>query len=206
MNIAFHSFFAIPAKLKISGGAVVGDPPTQIFVSSADYTLENSLYAGAVLTSHADNNIIPFFTDYPFVTMMDRPSDTEPANAIGVKESFFIKYILKPQPLSTGKYLVTFKPGTNFKVLYYQNKEGVFLIRFFAAFRCVNLSSLTWAKTFPVLNYLQALQLAAKLLSGAFQAQILKRIQTLYFPSWYVFNSSFCTKLLSYVYLKCCSG
>ena len=130
MNIAFHSFFAIPAKLKISGGAVVGDPPTQIFVSSADYTLENSLYSGAVLTSHADNNIIPFFTDYPFVTMMDRPSDTEPANAIGVKESFFIKYILKPQPLSTGKYLVTFKPGTNFKVLYYQNKEGVFLIRF----------------------------------------------------------------------------
>ena len=132
MNIAFHSFFAISAKLKISGGAVVGDPPTQIFVSSADYTLENSLYAGAVLTSHADNNIIPFFTDYPFVTMMDRPSDTEPANAIGVKESFFIKYILKPQPLSTGKYLVTFKPGTNFKVLYFQNKalEGVFLIRF----------------------------------------------------------------------------
>ena len=67
--------------------------------------------------------------------MMDRPSDTEPANAIGVKESFFIKYILKPQPLSTGKYLVTFKPGANFKVLlYFQSKvleRRVFLIHFF---------------------------------------------------------------------------
>ena len=146
------------------------------------------------MTSHADGNIIPFFTDYPFVTMMDRPSDTEPANAIGVKESFFIKYILKPQPLSTGKYLVTFKPGANFKVmLYFQSKvleRRVFLIHFFSAFRCVNLSSLMWAKTFPVLNYLQALLLAAKLLSGAFQAQILKRIQTLYFPSWYVIQHS----------------
>ena len=103
-------------KLKISGGAVVGDPPTQVFVSSADYTLENKLYTGSVVTSHTDNNIIPFFTDYPFVTMMDRPTDTAPADAIGVKESFFIKYILKPQPLSTGKYTVTFKPGSNFKV------------------------------------------------------------------------------------------
>ena len=28
----------------------------------------------------------------------------------------FIKYILKPQPLSTGKYLLTVKPGENFKV------------------------------------------------------------------------------------------
>ena len=102
--------------LKISGGAVVGDPPTNVFVSTGDYSLQNSLYTGSVVTSHKDNKVIPFFTDYPFVTMMDRPSTVEPIGKIGVKESFFIKYILKPQPMSTGKYYLTFKPGEKFKV------------------------------------------------------------------------------------------
>ena len=35
---------------------------------------------------------------------------------VAKEETFFIKYILKPQPLSTGKYLLTVKPGENFKV------------------------------------------------------------------------------------------
>ena len=104
------------SDLKISGGAVVGDPPENVFVSTGDYSLQNSLYTGSVVTSHKDEKVIPFFTDYPFVTMMDRPSDAVPAGKIGVKESFFIKYILKPQPLSTGKYYLTFTPGEKFKV------------------------------------------------------------------------------------------
>ena len=67
-------------------------------------------------TYYVAGDIIPFFTDYPFVTHMDRPAaDGEPA-AMSIEETFFIKYILKPQPLSTGKYLLTFKPGENFKV------------------------------------------------------------------------------------------
>lgn len=62
--------------------------------------------------------IIPFFTDYPFVTDMDRVKGDDGVTVpVKTKETFFIKYILKPQPLSTGKYVVTFKPGLNFKVI-----------------------------------------------------------------------------------------
>ena len=69
-----------------------------------------------VLIYYVAGDIIPFFTDYPLVTHMDRPdADGVPA-AMSIEETFFIKYILKPQPLSTGKYLLTVKPGENFKV------------------------------------------------------------------------------------------
>ena len=60
--------------------------------------------------------IIPFFTDYPYITHMDRPKEENTPKPMKVKETFFIKYILKPQPMSTGKYMLTIKPGVNFKV------------------------------------------------------------------------------------------
>ena len=62
--------------------------------------------------------IVPFFTDYPYITHMDRPVGDDGVTPIpmSIEETFFIKYILKPQPMSTGKYLLTIKPGVNFKV------------------------------------------------------------------------------------------
>ena len=49
---------------------------------------------------------------------MDRPEGEVAGTPalVAKEETFFIKYILKPQPLSTGKYLLTVKPGANFKV------------------------------------------------------------------------------------------
>ena len=47
---------------------------------------------------------------------MDRPKEENTPKPMKVKETFFIKYILKPQPMSTGKYMLTIKPGVNFKV------------------------------------------------------------------------------------------
>ena len=57
------------------------------------------------------SNNVPFFTDYPYVTNKDRR-----AGPITSDEVFYVKYILKPQPLSSGKYVITLSPGNNFKV------------------------------------------------------------------------------------------
>ena len=57
------------------------------------------------------SNNVPFFADYPYVTYKDRRP-----GSITKDEVFYIKYILKPQPLSTGQYVVTFTPGNNFRV------------------------------------------------------------------------------------------
>ena len=59
----------------------------------------------------AGSNNVPFFADYPYVTYKDRRQ-----GPITKDEGFYIKYILKPQPLSTGQYVVTFTPGNNFRV------------------------------------------------------------------------------------------
>jgi hypothetical protein len=55
--------------------------------------------------------IKPFFTDYPYVISKDRKEANFQMN-----EGLFIKYILKLQPSSTGKYTVTWTPGANFRV------------------------------------------------------------------------------------------
>ena len=67
------------------------------------------------------SNNVPFFADYPYVTYKDRRP-----GSITKDEVFYIKYILKPQPLSTGQYVVTFTPGNNFRVWFictYRNKR-----------------------------------------------------------------------------------
>ena len=48
---------------------------------------------------------------------MDRPLEDDLPAPVGKDETIFIKYILKPQPLSTGKYMLTLTPGTDFKVI-----------------------------------------------------------------------------------------
>ena len=97
------------SKVKVSGGIRFDDSP--VFVSTGEFDLSDTVYTGEVKS--VSGTIAPFFTDYPDVTYKDRPLGTA---AIQKGETFFIKYILKPQPLSTGRYLVTFVPGENFKV------------------------------------------------------------------------------------------
>ena len=55
----------------------------------------------------------PFFVSYPFVSTKDRAAGEDP---FMVKETFFRKYIMKPQPQSTGQYTITIGPGPNLKV------------------------------------------------------------------------------------------
>ncbi len=95
--------------LKLSGGLKIDEDT--IWVSSGEYTVKDTVYGAAVLSAHADNVIKPFFTVYPYVSNKDRGS-----GAYMLKETFFKKYILKPQPLTTGKYTITLKPGANLKI------------------------------------------------------------------------------------------
>ncbi len=81
---------------------------------SGDLSLQANVYTGPVLSASSEK--IPFFTDYPFVTHKDRPVADGVPVPLKKGEAFFIKYILKPQRGSAGKYMVTFSPGENFKV------------------------------------------------------------------------------------------
>lgn len=95
--------------MKLSGGLKIDD--STIWVSSGTYTTETSSYGGPLVTGDPSGVTTPFFTEYPYVTSKDRPSDV-----YAVGEGLFVKYLLKLPPQTFGRFTVTITPGPKLKV------------------------------------------------------------------------------------------
>ena len=114
-----NAVYELPPQTETPSGEVkfhagIKDAAQTIWVASSRYTAQSSAYTSAIATGDVKGLIKPFISDYPIVVTKDRAKSEFAHN-----EGFSIKYILKTNPQTYGKYVFKVNFGSdkaNFKL------------------------------------------------------------------------------------------